>query len=153
MRIGSLFLRNYLILAPLAGVIRCPFRQLCRERGTGVAVTDMMSADPGLRATRKGRLRRDICREIPPYRRTGELLPRPVAGESCRILMHLENLYTFYGEYTGVRVALKSIAWHRQGRAGAAALCAGVNQAEQADAQLRKVRDYYAVDTLRRQAA
>lgn len=327
MRIGSLSLNNNLLLAPMAGVTDRPFRQLCRELGAGLAVSEMMSADPRLRDTRKSQLRRDhageagprvvqiagadpvmlaeaarfnvdqgaeiidinmgcpakkvcnvmagsallrdeslvgsileavvravavpvtlkirtgwdpahknamtiarlaeasgiqaltvhgrtracgyrgqvehdtvraikaaigipviangdihsveeaarvldhtsadalmigrgaqgnpwIFREISHYLRTGETLSRPDTAEVGLVLRtHLENLYAFYGEYTGVRVARKHIAWYCKDRPGASALRACVNQAEQAGAQLGVVTEYFATEVSPRKAA
>ena len=44
MRIGSLHIPDGAILAPLAGVTDLPFRLLCREQGSALAVTEMVSA-------------------------------------------------------------------------------------------------------------
>jgi len=68
-KIGSWQLPNPLVLAPMAGVTDRPFRQLCRRLGAGLAVSEMMSADPKLRETRKSRLRAN---------HEGEPLPRSV---------------------------------------------------------------------------
>ena len=47
----------------------------------------------------------------------GELLPEPGVEEIRTIMIeHLNNLYEFYGEYTGVRVARKHIAWYSKGQ-------------------------------------
>lgn len=59
MRIGSYLLKNNLILAPMAGITDRPFRQLCRDLGAGMAVGEMISANPLLRNTRKSLLRSD----------------------------------------------------------------------------------------------
>ncbi|MDZ7734885.1 MAG: tRNA dihydrouridine synthase DusB [Gammaproteobacteria bacterium] len=331
LRIGPRALQNNLILAPMAGVTDRPFRQLCRELGAGMAVSEMASADPRLRQTRKSRLRRDhsgeagprsvqiagadpvmladaarfnvdngaeiidinmgcpakkvcnvlagsallrdealvgriltavvnavdvpvtlkirtgwnpenrnamtvarmaqdsgismltvhgrtracgysgtaehdtvraikravsipviangdirlpeeaawilrrtgvdglmigraaqgnpwIFRELEYYLATGVLLDRPGDDEVRTVLVrHLENLYEFYGEHTGVRVARKHIAWYCRGRAGGDRLRAGVNRTDQALLQLRMVEDFFtgekADDRMRRQAA
>lgn len=331
LRIGSSVLKNNLLLAPMAGVTDRPFRQLCRELGAGMSVSEMVSADPRLQNTRKSRLRRDhggepgpravqiagadpamladaarfnvdngaeiidinmgcpakkVCnvlagsallrdealvgriltavvgavdvpvtlkirtgwspdnrnaltvarmaqdsgirmltvhgrtracgyggtaehdtvrsikaevdmpviangdidspqtaaavlrataadglmigraaqgnpwlfREVAHYLKTGELLARPTAAEVRAVLVrHLENLYDFYGEYMGVRVARKHIAWYCRDRAGGAELRARANRAERAAVQLRMVEDYFteytADDRMRRQAA
>ena len=42
--IGSVTLPNQLILAPMAGVTDLAFRQICREHGAGLTVTEMASA-------------------------------------------------------------------------------------------------------------
>ncbi len=44
MRIGSLDLPSGAVLAPMAGVTDVPFRLLCREQGSALAVTEMISA-------------------------------------------------------------------------------------------------------------
>ena len=57
MQLGSHVLRNGLFVAPMAGVTDRPFRTLCRRYGAGLAVSEMVSSRPELRATRKSRLR------------------------------------------------------------------------------------------------
>ena len=57
MRLGAHVLRNGLFVAPMAGVTDRPFRALCRRFGAGLAVSEMVSARPELRGTRKSRLR------------------------------------------------------------------------------------------------
>lgn len=51
--IGPYQLKNRLILAPMAGVTDRPFRQLCREQGAAMAVSEMVIADPSFWKTRK----------------------------------------------------------------------------------------------------
>ena len=58
MQLGAHVLRNGLFVAPMAGVTDRPFRALCRRYGAGLAVSEMVSARPDLRGTRKSRLRR-----------------------------------------------------------------------------------------------
>ena len=58
MQLGAHVLRNGLFVAPMAGVTDRPFRTLCRRFGADLAVTEMVSVRPELRATRKSRLRR-----------------------------------------------------------------------------------------------
>ena len=69
MQIGSISLPNQVVLAPMAGVTDRPFRQLCRQLGAGLTVSEMVSSDPRLRATRKTLQRID---------HTGEPAPRSV---------------------------------------------------------------------------
>ncbi len=66
MQIGPYTLANPIALAPMAGVTDKPFRQLCRELGAGYVVTEMIAADPGLRATRKSLWRSDFEGEATP---------------------------------------------------------------------------------------
>ncbi len=44
MRIGSVELKNNIILAPMAGVSDLPFRLLCKEQGAGMTCMEMISA-------------------------------------------------------------------------------------------------------------
>ncbi|HUF82376.1 MAG TPA: tRNA dihydrouridine synthase DusB, partial [Burkholderiales bacterium] len=72
-----------------------------------------------------------MFREIQHYLHTGEHLPAPEVEEIHRVLAaHLHELYRFYGEYTGVRVARKHISWYTKGLAGSAAFRHGMNQLE-----------------------
>ena len=57
MKIGPYQFENNLILAPMAGITDRPFRQLCKDLGAGIAVSEMISANPLLRETRKSLLR------------------------------------------------------------------------------------------------
>ncbi len=56
-RIGHHTLPNRVILAPMAGVTDRPFRQLCRELGAGLVVSEMVTSDSRLWHTRKSRQR------------------------------------------------------------------------------------------------
>ncbi|WP_110648936.1 tRNA dihydrouridine synthase DusB [Salinicola peritrichatus] len=55
--IGRHTLPNRVILAPMAGVTDRPFRQLCRELGAGLVVSEMVTADSRLWHTRKSQQR------------------------------------------------------------------------------------------------
>ena len=59
MHIGPYRLPNSLVLAPMAGVTDRPFRQLCRELGAGLVVSEMVTADTRLWTSRKTRHRLD----------------------------------------------------------------------------------------------
>jgi tRNA-dihydrouridine synthase B len=59
MRIGAHTLRNGLFVAPMAGITDRPFRRLARRFGAALAVSEMVSARPELRASRKTQLRLD----------------------------------------------------------------------------------------------
>jgi tRNA-dihydrouridine synthase B len=86
-----------------------------------------------------------IFREIAHYLATGEVLPEPEPTEVATILLsHLEQLYAFYGEQAGVRIARKHLGWYAKDRAENAAFRQVVNRAETALEQLRLTRDYFA---------
>jgi len=57
MQLGAHDLRNALFVAPMAGVTDQPFRILARRFGAGLAVSEMVSSRPELRASRKTVLR------------------------------------------------------------------------------------------------
>jgi len=59
MRIGPYQLANNLVLAPMAGVTDRPFRQLCRQMGAGLAVSEMVSANSLLWGSEKTKRRAD----------------------------------------------------------------------------------------------
>ncbi len=57
-----------------------------------------------------------IFREIAHYLKTGEHLAAPNIAEVKQVLLgHLDELYQFYGEYSGCRIARKHIAWYTKG--------------------------------------
>jgi len=66
LKIGPYQLKNQLILAPMAGVTDRPFRQLCREHGAAMAVSEMVIADPSFWKTRKSIHRLDHRGEDAP---------------------------------------------------------------------------------------
>ena len=85
-----------------------------------------------------------IFGEIAHYLATGESLAPPEAPAVRDILLgHLEDLYAFYGEQQGVRIARKHLGWYAKDRAENAAFRAVANRAESASEQMRLTRDYF----------
>src|SRR4026207_1436619 len=68
MRIGAYALPNAVFVAPMAGITDRPFRRLARRFGAALAVSEMVSARPELRESRKTRLRLDHAGEPGPVR-------------------------------------------------------------------------------------
>jgi tRNA-dihydrouridine synthase B len=88
-----------------------------------------------------------IFREIEHYLHSGELLQPPSILEVRDTMRaHLRNLYAHYGEWAGVRVARKHIAWYACGRPHADSFRHAVMQTESAETQLDAVQTYF--DTL-----
>jgi tRNA-dihydrouridine synthase B len=86
-----------------------------------------------------------MFREITHYLATGEHLPPPEVEEIHRVLVaHLEDLYAFYGEHTGVRVARKHISWYTKGLAGSAAFRHAMNQLQTCAEQMVAVNEFFA---------
>jgi tRNA-dihydrouridine synthase B len=85
-----------------------------------------------------------IFREIEHYLRSGEILPEPSVEEVRRILLeHLHNLYAFYGEYTGVRMARKHISWYSKGHRHGALFRDAVNRVDTIAQQLDMTNEFF----------
>ena len=86
-----------------------------------------------------------MFREITHFLETGRHLPPPAVGEIHRVLVaHLHDLYGFYGEHTGVRVARKHISWYTKGLAGSAAFRRAMNQLQTCAEQITAVNNFFA---------
>lgn len=78
-----------------------------------------------------------IFREIEHYLKTGKQLAEPSLVDVRDILLgHLNNLYEFYGEYAGVRIARKHISWYSKGQRHGAAFRQTVNHVDSRAEQL-----------------
>lgn len=64
--IGPYQIQRKTVLAPMAGVTDLPFRQLCREMGAGLVVSEMVAADPSTWSSRKSKLRIQFADEPAP---------------------------------------------------------------------------------------
>jgi tRNA-dihydrouridine synthase B len=86
-----------------------------------------------------------MFREITYFLETGGRLPPPEVTEIHRVLVaHVHDLYNFYGEFTGVRVARKHISWYTKGLAGSAAFRHAMNQLQTCDEQMSAVNEFFA---------
>jgi len=98
----------------------------------------------GLMIGRAAQGRPWIFREIEHYLKTGELLPPPQVKEIHAILRrHLADLYGFYGEDTGAKIARKHISWYTKGIVGAARFRHAMNQLTTVDAQLAATDEFF----------
>jgi tRNA-dihydrouridine synthase B len=85
-----------------------------------------------------------IFREIQFYLKTGTHLAPPTIAEVREITAeHLQNLYAFYGEEKGYRIARKHIAWYIEGAPGAAAFRARMNAIENTQPQFAATMRYF----------
>jgi tRNA-dihydrouridine synthase B len=85
-----------------------------------------------------------IFREIEHYLNTGTHLPPPQVTEIHQVLLeHLADLYGFYGELTGVRVARKHISWYTKGLVGSAHFRHAMNQLQTVQEQMAFVNDFF----------
>ncbi|HEU5398209.1 MAG TPA: tRNA-dihydrouridine synthase, partial [Gammaproteobacteria bacterium] len=108
------------------------------------AVLDATGAD-AIMVGRAAQGRPWIFRETDHHLETGGLLPAPSAAEVAEIMLgHLDNLYSFYGEFSGVRVARKHITWYLKTLPGAGAFRDRVVRVETAREQQQLIRGYFA---------
>jgi tRNA-dihydrouridine synthase B len=85
-----------------------------------------------------------LFREIEHFIKTGTHLPAPQVDEVHRVLLkHVHELYAFYGEHTGLRVARKHISWYTKGLIGSAHFRHHMNQLESSAEQLMAVNDFF----------
>ncbi|HVK56714.1 MAG TPA: tRNA dihydrouridine synthase DusB [Burkholderiales bacterium] len=66
MRVGPYQLKNNLIVAPMAGVTDRPFRQLCKQMGAGMAVSEMVASNSLLWGSEKTKRRANHEGEVDP---------------------------------------------------------------------------------------
>ena len=85
-----------------------------------------------------------IFREISHYLATGNHLPLPEVNEIHHVLVnHLYDLFDFYGEYSGVRIARKHISWYTKGLIGSAGFRHAMNRLQTTDEQLAAVNEFF----------
>ncbi|MBU0752885.1 MAG: tRNA dihydrouridine synthase DusB [Gammaproteobacteria bacterium] len=109
-------------------------------------VLDHTGAD-GVMIGRAAQGRPWLFREIEHYLKTGELLPSPAAAEIHTILRrHLTDLYAFYGEETGVKIARKHIGWYTKGLVGASHFRHAMNQLPTVEEQLAATDEFFLAD-------
>ena len=85
-----------------------------------------------------------IFREIEHFLKTGTHLPPPEVEEIHRVLTaHMQDLYAFYGEHTGLRMARKHISWYTKGLAGSAAFRHAMNQLVTCAEQMAAVDEFF----------
>ncbi len=117
------------------------------------AVLDATNAD-GLMIGRAAQGNPWIFAQIKHYLSEGSRLSPPDNKEVCQLLTtHLQHLYDFYGEYSGVRIARKHIGWYLKNlsaishtdriRQDAEAFRKRINQVDQTSIQLEYVTEFF----------
>ncbi|WP_268844191.1 tRNA dihydrouridine synthase DusB [Acinetobacter johnsonii] len=85
-----------------------------------------------------------IFREIAHYLETGEHLAAPSIQEVKEVLLgHLAELYAFYGEYSGCRIARKHIAWYTKGLRSSNEFRQNMYKVESTTEQFKVVAAYF----------
>ena len=106
-------------------------------------VLDYTRAD-GVMIGRAAQGRPWLFREIEHYLRTGAELAPPKVAEIHRTLRdHLTDLYGFYGEETGIRIARKHISWYTRGLIGSSHFRHAMNQLLTVEAQLSATDEFF----------
>lgn len=84
-------------------------------------------------------------RELNHYLNTGEIIS-PLENNEVRDIIHahLSDLYQFYGEATGVRVARKHLTWYCAGLKNAEIFRSRVVRVDSASEQVRLTQEYFA---------
>jgi tRNA-dihydrouridine synthase B len=85
-----------------------------------------------------------LFREIEHFLSTGAHLAAPPVDEVQRVLVqHMHELYEFYGEHTGTRVARKHISWYTRGLEGSAKFRHHMNELPTSAEQMMAVSDFF----------
>jgi tRNA-dihydrouridine synthase B len=85
-----------------------------------------------------------IFREIEYFLKTGTHLPLPKVQEIHFVLMrHLVDLYEFYGEETGVKVARKHIGWYTKGLVGSASFRHRLMALQTSHEQIQTINNFF----------
>lgn len=85
-----------------------------------------------------------IFREIAHFLATGDTLAQPLVAEVKTLLLaHLQDHYSLYGEFAGVRTARKHIGWYVRALPGGEAFRAQMNLLADCQAQWAAVADYF----------
>ena len=86
-----------------------------------------------------------IFREIEHFLKTGtHLLPPTVEEIHTVMLAHINDLYGFYGDVAGMRVARKHISWYTKGLAGSASFRHNMNTLQTIELQQQAINDFFA---------
>jgi len=85
-----------------------------------------------------------IFREINHHLATGQHLPPPEVSEIHAVLLaHLQELYGFYGEFLGVRIARKHVSWYTKALLHSESFRKELNTKESAQEQLALVNGFF----------
>jgi tRNA-dihydrouridine synthase B len=89
-----------------------------------------------------------IFREISHFLDTGSIAAPPSPAEIRNVLInHLENLYDFYGNHMGVRIARKHIGWYCRRHPNTELFKKQINRVESTHEQLELVEAFFGSST------
>ena len=85
-----------------------------------------------------------IFREIEHFLKTGSYLTRPTNEEIHQTTIeHVKDLYDFYGDNKGLRIARKHISWYTKGLKNSAYFRAAMNQIEDNNEQIDYIHSFF----------
>lgn len=106
-------------------------------------VMDFTAAD-AIMIGRVAQQRPWIFQQIDHYFSSGLIQTEPTTEQKKAWLQsHLNNLYAFYGEFQGVKIARKHINWQLGSNPGYQSVKAAVMQVSSAEAQLKIIEGYF----------
>ena len=86
--------------------------------------------------------RRDLILEH--FLATGREMAPPLCSEILAVLKaHLADLYAFYGDETGLRIARKHISWYTKGLAGSANFRHAMNRLQTVEQQIGAIEGFF----------
>jgi tRNA-dihydrouridine synthase B len=87
-----------------------------------------------------------IFREIEHYLATGTHMLPPTVQEIHQVMLeHIHDLYDFYGDLSGMRVARKHISWYTKGLKDSANFRHQMNQLQTIEEQLVSIDEFFAM--------
>lgn len=90
-----------------------------------------------------------LFKEIEHFLTYGEKLPALATEAIWPVVeQHLLNLYQFYGDFIGVRVARKHLSWYSKGFMNSTIFRNKINQLENSSAQLATARTFFLQDEI-----
>ncbi len=94
-----------------------------------------------------------IFKQIKHYLTQGSIITPPCNNEISKVLVrHLQNLYDFYGELSGVRIARKHIGWYIKAASfdnieATESFRKHINQVDNSDTQIRLIDEFFNLQT------
>ena len=106
-------------------------------------VMDFTAAD-AIMIGRKAQQRPWIFKQIQHYLSTGKVPKDPTTDQKKQwLISHLENLYAFYGEFQGIKIARKHINWQLGTYPDYHSIKPAIMQVIDADKQLNAIKDFF----------
>jgi len=96
---------------------------------------------------------REIAHHLNPARQEDARSETDIFETRDIMRVHLQNLYAFYGEYTGVRVARKHLGWYLKENSGAASVLSQAIRATSTVEQMALLETYFANAIARKDVA